>query len=136
MINNIDKPFGFSKSEKLCSKMLIEKLYSSPNRELFFPLSIRWCFIDASESTEPVQVLIVAPKRKLHHAVDRNRTKRIIRECYRLNKKPLVDAIKQKDLHIVLSLNYIHTHTPNFHKLEASMVKLVTKLTETINNHD
>ncbi len=116
--------------------MLIEKLYSSPNRELFFPLSIRWCFIDASESTEPVQVLIVAPKRKLHHAVDRNRTKRIIRECYRLNKKPLVDVIKQKDLHIVLSLNYIHTHTPNFHKLEASMVKLVAKLTETISNHD
>lgn len=130
MNNKRHKPFGFAKSEKLCSKALIEKLYSSPNRELFFPLSIHWTAVDADDATPRVQVLVVAPKRKLHHAVDRNRTKRIMRECYRLHKQPLVDALAQKDKHIALSFNYIHSRIPNFHKLSSTMDKIIARLAE------
>ena len=118
----------FPKSEKLCSRVLIEKLYSSPNRELFFPLSIHWMVVDGDENTPREQVLIVAPKRKLHNAVDRNRTKRLIRECYRLHKAPLIEALTQQGKHIILSLNYIHTSTPNFHKLEKIMIKVIARL--------
>ncbi len=42
-----------------------------------------------------------------------------------------IEALTQSDKHIVLALNYIHTHTPNFQKLESSMVKLIAKLVET-----
>ncbi len=128
MNNNRNKQYGFGKSEKLCSKMLIEKLYSSPKRELFFPLSIHWMEVDADDTTPRVQVLVVAPKRKLHHAVDRNRTKRVIRECYRLNKQPLVDALSHTNKHIILSFNYIHTCTPDFHKLSSTMDKIIARL--------
>lgn len=135
-MNNSNKQYGFGKNEKLCSKLLIEKLYSSPHRELFFPLSIRWMHVETSVDSPRVQVLIVAPKRKLHHAVDRNRTKRLIRECYRLHKQPLINALSENSRHIILSMNYIHTTPPNFHKLEATMKKLMTRLIETTTKDD
>ena len=124
--------YCFGKEEKLCSKQLIEKLYSSPHRELFFPLSIHWQYVEATEETPRVQVLVVAPKKKLRHAVDRNRTKRVIRECYRLNKQPLIEALTQNEKHITLALNYIHSNTPNFHKLSKTMEKIVDKLVESL----
>lgn len=128
--------YCFGKEEKLCSKQLIEKLYSSPHRELFFPLSIHWQFVEAPEETPRVQVLVVAPKKKLRHAVDRNRTKRVIRECYRLHKQPLVDSLAHDKKHITLAINYIHTSTPNFHKLSRTMEKLVAKLVVATSAHD
>lgn len=130
-MNNADnKNYGFSKDERLCSRALIDKLYSSPQRELFFPLSLHWMEVDADSDVPPVRILIVVPKRKLRHAVDRNRAKRLIRECYRLHKHPLCDALQKQGRHIVMSLNFIHTHTPNFHKLETTMEKLIRQMVE------
>ena len=136
MTENGNKLFGFDKSEKLCSKTIIEKLYSSQNRELFFPLSLHWMALEPVNDQPAAQILVVAPKRKLRHAVDRNRTKRIIRECYRLHKKPLIDALTERKLHIALSFNYIHTRTPNFHKLENTMVKIIDHLIKETSSHD
>jgi ribonuclease P protein component len=48
-----------------------------------------------------VKVLLSVPKRKLRHAVDRNRAKRQLREAYRLNKAILMEALQPKQgLHI------------------------------------
>ena len=48
-----------------------------------------------------VKVLLSVPKRKLRHAVDRNRAKRQLREAYRLNKTALLEALPQKQgLHL------------------------------------
>jgi len=41
----------------------------------------------------PVQVLISVPKKHFKHAVDRNRVKRQVREAYRHQKQPLIDAV-------------------------------------------
>lgn len=136
MSTNTNSNYCFGKSEKLCSKLLIEKLYSSPHRELFFPLSVHWLPVDRPVTEPRVQVLIVAPKRKLRHAVDRNRTKRIIRECYRLRKNALFDALEKSNKHIILSFNYIHTSTPNFNKLSATMDKIIARLSETTISDD
>lgn len=130
MSQDQDKKYSFSKSEKLCSRILIEKLYSSPHRELFFPLSVHWMLVDGDDTTPRLRVLIVAPKRKLHHAVDRNRSKRVMRECYRRHKHLLIESLATQDKHMVLSINYIHTSTPNFHKLNATMEKVMRRLGE------
>ena len=42
-----------------------------------------------------VQVLISVAKRRLRHAVDRNRAKRQIREAYRLNKEILWENLPE-----------------------------------------
>ena len=51
---------------------------------------------ERQDRQEPVEVLISVPKKRLHHAVDRNRVKRQIREAYRLQKHLLTVIIPQE----------------------------------------
>ena len=118
----------FKKSERLCNKKTISTLYTSDKRMLTFPLSVHWLLTAPEQQASPVQVLIVAPKKKLHHAVDRNRTKRLMRECYRTRKQQLCDLLQQRGQAMVLSINYIHTTPPDFNHLQHTFDKLFASL--------
>ena len=116
----------FPKAEHLCSRKLIEHLYNDGHRLRVFPYSVQWMLADRLDV--PCQVLIVAPKRKLHHAVDRNRIKRLTRECYRLRKQPLIDLLRGQQKTLVLSLVYIHNEVQSFEYLGQRMDKLVAAI--------
>lgn len=124
--------FTFSKHERLCNKETIAQLYASPLRTLAFPLSVHWKYTDPSNSKQRLQVVIVAPKKKLHHAVDRNRTKRIVRECYRTRKPRLLAALESENKALVISINYILDKTPDFHKTEAVMDRIINEIVSDI----
>lgn len=79
----------FPKRERITSKKTIDLLFGGSQSKSFvaFPLRAVWM---VQESTEPaVQVLVSVPKKRLRHAVDRNRAKRQVREAYRLGKHQL-----------------------------------------------
>ncbi len=77
--------FTFKKTERICSKRIIDKLFAGGNPSIaIFPL--RAVYMSVDNPTAPVSILISVPKRRFHHAVDRNRMKRQVREAYRLNK--------------------------------------------------
>ena len=60
-----------------------------------FPLRAVYIQQERQDRQEPVKVLISVPKKRLHHAVDRNRVKRQVREAYRLQKQLLFERIPQ-----------------------------------------
>ena len=121
---------SFPKAEHLCSRRLIDRLYADGHRLLAFPYSIQWM---AAPSLEvPCQVMIVAPKRKFRHAVDRNRVKRLTRECYRLRKERLYGMLEKHDLHIALSLVYIHDSIFSCDQLGHKMDKVMAALEQDI----
>ena len=107
--------FTFGKEERLCSQKLIDQLYSDGRRLMAFPYSVMWREEPSLEV--PCQVLIVAPKRRFHHAVDRNHAKRITRECYRLLKPQLYSALQHRGMHITLR------------KMEKLLTQLTNELT-------
>lgn len=101
---------------------------------MLFPYSIRWMPVrsDTLPADTPVQVITNTSKKKFHHAVDRNRVKRLTRECYRLHKNELYAFLQDNDAAIVLSLNYIHTSILKYETLYHKFDKLIPRLMEEI----
>ena len=142
--------FTFKKEERLCSRRLIDQLYAEGHRLMAFPFSVQWMIVpNLSPSTShlspstshlspstshlsPCQVLIVAPKRKFRHAVDRNRVRRLIRECYRLRKPALYSFLEEHNISIVFSMVYIHNEIMTYEQLGKKMDKLLESLEKEI----
>ena len=119
----------FTKEERLCSRKIIDGLRTDGHRLMVYPYSVQWL---ATDGQSGCQVLIVAPKRRLHHAVDRNRVKRLSRECWRLSKQQLYDFLSVRNLSLSLSLVYVSNEIMPYDKLLPRMQKLVAKLQEEI----
>ncbi|MBP5189424.1 MAG: ribonuclease P protein component [Bacteroidales bacterium] len=124
--------YTFKKQERLCDKKTISSLYASNKKTLTYPLSVHWLLLPPDKQPCPLQVLIVAPKKKLHNAVDRNRTKRLMRECYRTRKQQLIDALEQQGQAMALGINYLHTAPPDFKHLQRSFDRLIDNLVEQV----
>lgn len=103
---------------------------------MVFPLSIHWTFVENGVLPCRLQTVIVAPKKKLHHAVDRNRAKRLMRECYRLRKQQLIDILEQQDKSLILGINYIHNEVMSFQQLSNRFDKLLPLLINQLRQPD
>ena len=130
--------YGLTKSERLTSQLVIEKLFAGGNASMAaFPLRIVYMQMekqDGKEVTgEPLtSILVSVPKKRFRHAVDRNRMKRLIRESYRLNKHILWDALEGKDFRIALAIVCITDALPTFYTVNKSMKKVLTRVAERI----
>ena len=120
----------FRKEERLCSKKLIDGLFASGHGLTVYPYRVQWQLCPAEVLPEGVrmQVLITTSKRRFHHAVDRNRVKRLTRECYRKEKRRLAEWLDSHGLSVVLSLNYIHTEIMDYARLSHKMEKVTDTL--------
>lgn len=104
----------------------MERLHAEGHRLRVFPYSVQW--VEERSLEVPCQVLIVVPKRRLHHAVDRNRIKRLTRECYRRRKAPLFQLLQERGSHIALSFVYIHDNLMTYDQISTRFDKLMTAL--------
>ena len=95
----------FKKEERLCSKKSIDLLFAEGNAFYLNPFKIKWAVKDIN-SSYPVQVLIVVPKRYFKKATDRNKIKRRIREAYRKNKNILYETLHTNAKKITLAIIY------------------------------
>ncbi len=130
------KQYTFKKSERLCSKRYIKYLFAKGEKMIVFPFSVFWWVCASDDIPVPAQVLISVSKRKMKHAVDRNHTKRVLRECYRLHKEQLYEVLSQKDCKILLSINYLQDKRRNFTSMEQKYIRMLDRLTEAISNID
>lgn len=85
--------YTYQKSEKLKSKKTIESLFTEGKSVAQFPLRI--VYIPLINETEN-KVGVSVSKKYFKKAVDRNYYKRVLRECYRLNKSILFQDLEKK----------------------------------------
>lgn len=116
--------YTFAKSERLCSKKQIDILYKEGHRMMVYPYSVTW-LESQDEMPEQAQVLITTSKKKFHHAVDRNRVKRLTRECYRLHKPELYQMLQAHNTKCYISINYIHNEILDYHVLYKKFDKIL-----------
>ena len=125
-----EKVNTFSKAERLCSSTLIDRLFSEGNRQIsVFPIRLVWLLAD---DIEGIQVLISAPKRNFHHAVDRNRIKRQIREFYRTQSAPLKETVALKRKGLALAFLFNDNRLWESDKLDQRLSQALEKLVETL----
>jgi ribonuclease P protein component len=84
--------FSFSKNEKLKSRKVIDSLFTEGKSVSKYPLRLVYIETDNQDGIR-LNVGVSVSKKHFKNAVDRNCFKRILRECYRLNKPVLLDSI-------------------------------------------
>lgn len=117
----------FRKSERLCSRKSIGKLFTAGNIIFHYPFRVLW--LEAGEGNDfPAKAAISVPKKKYKKAVDRNRIKRLVREAYRLNKEQLYDGLAKKGRNIEMIIVYIAGEEHEFNYISEKIAGLFQKL--------
>lgn len=87
--------FTYPKNEKLKSRKTIDLLFTEGKTVTKYPL--RLVYMETTFDDEvPLKIGVSVSKKHFKNAVDRNYFKRVLRECYRLNKHILIDNIDKK----------------------------------------
>lgn len=130
---------SFGKEYKLCSKKIIGRLFENGKRLNSFPFSVTYGFETLPHLTIPFQVVISVPKRTFKHAHDRNRIKRLLKECLRKNKHILEDFLaseSNKKGQMALFLTYRFNEELDYDTLMGKMSKLLLTLTTSIEKNE
>jgi len=79
------------------------------------------------------------PKKKLKHAVDRNRVKRLLREAYRMQKNELTNQVEELGLQVRMAFVWIPNEVLGYVKVEKKVFDALAKMQKlliTDNLHD
>jgi len=121
----------FPKEERLCSTKSIERLFSSGNSFIAYPLRVVfYTEKEPDEDKRKCTVLINISKKKFKHAVKRNRVKRLIKEAYRLNKYKFSDLLNRNECRMDIAFLYLKNELPEYIEIEKSILKTATILSE------
>jgi ribonuclease P protein component len=121
----------FKKEERLSSKILIEKLFSSGKSILIYPFKINYYFLEQNQKA-PLQLLISVSKRNFKSAVKRNYIKRLIRESYRINKDTTCKLLINSQLNLIVSFSYISKEILDYRVIEEKLKEALNRLEDEI----
>ena len=93
-----------------------------------FPLRV--VFLPVSGQPCPLSVMVSVSKRHFKQAVNRNRVKRLIRECWRLQKQPLADQLTAQGKQLAVVIIYLSDELPEFALLKVRVLTAVQRLCE------
>ena len=123
--------FTLSKEERICSKKLINELFTGNGRSMTaFPLRVVFMKRTIVDDQPRAAMLVSVPKRYFKHAVDRNRVKRQVREAFRRNKSIITQNLT--DDHEAVAMAFVWLTNEKFpsSEVENHMVRLLTRISE------
>lgn len=119
------------KKEKLCGFTAVERLFTPGGRDgaaMAYPWRAVWKWrgeSDANAGDGCARFVITVPKRRLRHAVDRVRMRRVMREAYRLNRHLLPE---RHDVDIAFI--YVASQLTSYADAERSLAKIFSRLND------
>jgi len=133
----VARQFTLGKSERLKSRKQIEQLFSEGKNFPLSPFRIYYLvtpFINNASSN--LQFGAGVSAKNFKRAVDRNRIKRLMREAYRLQKKQLQEALKQKKLQLNVFFIYTGKELPMFNTVKEKVNVILSKLIKIVNENN
>lgn len=116
------------KSEKLCSRTAINRLFAEGSAFIVYPLRIVYR-IDENSTAAP-QFFINIPKRNFKRAVKRVYLRRRIREAYRLHKEILAEPLAHRNQSMHLAFLYLDKNLTDFKLIEKKMIEALERLVQ------
>ncbi len=117
--------FSFQKGERLCSKKVIDRLFSEGESFLVYPLKVVYLYTKLPGQFS-VQAGFSVSKKNFKRAVHRNRIKRLMREAYRLHKHILY--AQQTGTQLAVFYIYVGKEILSYHKVEQAVVKAIQQI--------
>lgn len=121
----------FRKRERMVSQRLIDHLFGGgcSHSLAAYPLRAVYLTKERHGADTPVQLLISVPKKHFHHAVDRNRVKRQVREAWRRHKQQLVAALPN-DVQMLVALIWLTDNQLTTAAVEQRVTSLIQRISE------
>ena len=116
------------KSEKLCSRTAINRLFAEGSAFIVYPLRVVYRIDDGS--TAPPQFFVNIPKRNFKRAVKRVYLRRRIREAYRLHKEILAEPLSCRHQSMHVAFPYLDKNLNDFHSIERKMGEALHRLVQ------
>ena len=118
-----------AKEERIVSKKLMSSLFESSSSRVVvsFPLRAVYLLVPRNEGCPPVQFLVSVPKKRLRHAVDRNRAKRQVREAYRLSKQQLWPSVSD-DQSLAIAFIWMSDKPRQSHRVSQSVNQILHQI--------
>lgn len=124
--------YSYPKEEKLKSKKIIESLFAQGKSVGKYPL--RLVYIQQEfEDEVPLKMGVSVSKKYFKKAVDRNYFKRVLRECYRLNKHLLIDNLEQKYCFMFF---YQSKDRLNYNEINEKTIQLFEKFVNSLKENE
>ena len=123
--------FTLSKEERICSKKLINELFTGNGRSMTaFPLRVVFMKRTIVDDQPRAAMLVSVPKRYFKHAVDRNRVKRQVREAFRRNKSIITQNLNDDHEAVAMAFVWLTNEKYPSSEVENRMVRLLTRISE------
>lgn len=123
--------FTLSKEERICSKKLINELFTGNGRSMTaFPLRVVFMKRTIVDDQPRAAMLVSVPKRYFKHAVDRNRVKRQVREAFRRNKSIITQNLTDDHEAVAMAFVWLTDEKLPSSEVENRMVRLLTCISE------
>ncbi len=123
--------FTLSKEERICSKKLINELFTGNGRSMTaFPLRVVFMKRTIVDDQPRAAMLVSVPKRYFKHAVDRNRVKRQVREAFRRNKSIITQNLTDDHEAVAMAFVWLTDEKYPSSEVENRMVRLLTRISE------
>lgn len=127
-----NKRFTLNKSERLKSRKIIQSLFIQNKNLRIYPFKLVW-LIHPSTDKESLKIGVSVSKRYFKSAVKRNRIKRVMRECLRLNKFQLLDKLTEENKTLSLMLIYTGSEIISHNEFSSKIKHLLIRLGDKIN---
>jgi ribonuclease P protein component len=123
----LDNRCTFKKPERISFQREIDLLFKQGETFISYPLRV--IYLEQKPSSgATVSVFVSVSKKRIKHAVKRNRMKRLIKEAYRLNKTALIQYLWNKESGLLIAFLYIGNELCQWKEMEDAMLKAISKL--------
>jgi ribonuclease P protein component len=122
---------GLPKSQRIYLKKAVQTLFEEGKGFSLYPFRVIVHLYDAENQEDALpRILVSVSKKRFHHAIKRNRVKRLIRESWRKNKAELMKLCQSNNKTLDVAFVYNATVILKYEEIEAKMKIVVERLVE------